>query len=121
MDQRRIQLLLGNCCLAGRYNFYTASVYGKRTIVTSMSVCLSVQCGRLHSQSYLKNHAAKISRIFVRAVCGRVSVLLRRRRNAVWTSGFADDVVSFSFSEPYGAGKKSRLVDRHYESMAVEG
>jgi len=66
--------------------FITPSPIGERSIVMSVSVCVSV---RDHSELHLRS-----SSFFVHVTYGRGSVLLWRRNDMLCTSGFMDDVIS---------------------------
>ena len=70
----------------------TSPVGGLRSIVMSMSVCLSV------SARIIRKRHDRTSPISVHVACGRGSVL-RRRCNMLYTSGFDDDV-TFSHNGP---------------------
>ena len=61
---------------------------GDRSIVMSLSVCLSV-CPR----SYLRNYTSDLHQLFVHVAYGCGSVLLWRRSDTLCTSGFMDDVI----------------------------
>ena len=62
---------------------------GVLIIMMITSVCLSVRPSYCTSR---KSYTAELHELCVRAVCDRDSVLLRRRRDTLGTSGFVDDV-----------------------------
>ena len=69
----------------------TAPPTGKRSIVVSVSVCLSVRvCLSAIMSSELR---VRSSQIFVHVTYDRGSVLLWRRSDTLCTSGFMDDVI----------------------------
>ena len=65
-----------------------------------VSVCLSV-CACMSASISLEPLDLS-SRLFMRIPCGSGSVLLLRRCDTLWTSGFMDDV-TFGRSGPYGS------------------
>jgi len=66
----------------------TLSPGGMRSTAMSMYVCLSVCL-----LAYLENHTAQLHNFFVNIACGCGSVLLRRRCDSLFTSGFVADVI----------------------------
>ena len=70
----------------------------RRSIAISVSVCLSV-C----SLAYLKNTCPNFIESSTHVACGHGSVLLSRQRNALRTSGFADDVTISHNGQAYAA------------------
>ena len=53
----------------------------------SVSVCLSVR-----PRAYLRNYTSDLHQFFAHVTYGRGSVLLWRRSDVLYTSGFMDDV-----------------------------
>jgi len=74
-----------------------------RSIVMSMSVCLSV-CLLAH----VRNDTAKLHQFSLQVARGLVSIELRWRCDALCTSGCVDDVM-FSQSGFYGASRALQL------------
>jgi len=74
--------------------------WGKRSIVMTVSVGLSVCLFSIREHIYLQNYNSDLQKIFVRITYGRGSVLLCRRGDTLCTSGFMDDVI-FAHNGPY--------------------
>jgi len=72
---------------------------GERSIVMSVSVCVSVS---LYVRDHIFGTTRPIFTIFARVTYGRGSVLLWRRSDTLCTSGFVDDVIF---------ARKPRLLD----------
>ena len=78
--------------ISGSTGIITPPPIGERSIVLSVSVCLSVCVS-------VRDHISGITRpiftnFFLHVTYGRGSVLLWRRSDKLYTSGFMDDVIS---------------------------
>ena len=65
-------------------------------------VCVCV-CVCVCPRGYFRNHTRELYQIFVHAAYGRGSILLRRRCDTLFTSGFVDDIMFLVYSGPYSA------------------
>jgi len=74
---------------AERLVFITPSPIGERSIVMSVSLCVSVRDHIIFGTT-----RPIFTNFFVNVTYGRGSVLLWRRNDMVCTSGFMDDVIS---------------------------
>jgi len=92
MDSRDLVAAEYADALFTRIRYYCASPVGKRSIVTSVSVCLSVCLSVLavSLRAYLRNCTAVFSNFCACYLCGSI---LWRRCDTLCTSGSMDDVI----------------------------
>jgi len=88
MDSRDLVAAEYGDALFTRIRYYSASPVGKRSIVTSVSVCLSVLAVCL--RAYLRNCTAVFSNFCACYLCRSI---LWRRCDTSCTSGSMDDVI----------------------------
>jgi len=92
----------------------TAPPIGERSIVMTVSVCL-------FGHDHISASTRQICNIFVHVIRGRGSVLIRRRSDTLFTSGFMDDVMFARDIPAYIAVRKRRALEVVPQMAATGG